>query len=328
MASTSDRARVQDELVDAHRWGDEARARALLPQLGAGPRQVRAVLESLLTAPDALVRQAAVWGLGELGGAASARRLEQQLALEEARGDYDGASVADAITQALGRIEEASARATLVRRLERLVAQGAELSDVNAVARALWLRRHPELLPSVRKALEQLAPPSLNSLHGLLLLLEKSPEELRTWASEPSVPVEHKTEVLTVLEAEVPDALVSTLPSFISAAHALIEPAVSQDDEATYYCEQLFSFLLVHREKILPALPEEACSELRIVALSLVPAISPNCSFRAALLLQFIGRPEDAAVIEAHRPEDPTGAKAFDEAAQVLRSRGARPEPP
>jgi hypothetical protein len=321
MAVKSDIARVQEELVDAFKWGEEERARALLSQLGAGPRKRRAVLESMLEAPDILVRQAAVFGLGELGGAAVARRLEQQLALEEARGDYDGESVADAITRTLGRIEEVSVRATLVRRLERLSARKADLSDVNAVAHALWRKRHPELLPAIRKALEQLAPPILNSLHGLLLLLEKSPEELCSWVRAPSTPVEHKTEVLTVLEAEVPDALVSTLPSFISAAHALVEEALSQDKEAAFYCERLFVMLLLHREQLLPALPEEVRSELRTVARSLVPAASPNCSFRAAVLLQYIGQPEDAEVIEANRPEDSIGADAFDAIARALRSR-------
>jgi hypothetical protein len=279
----------------------------------------------MLEVSDALVRQAAVFGLGELGGAAVAKRLEQQLALEEARGDYDGDSVADAITRTLGRIEEAGARATLVRRLERLIARKADLSDVNAVAQALWRKRHPELLPAVRKAMDQLAPPFLNCLHGLLLLLEKSPEELRSWLRAPSTPVEHKTEVLTVLEVEVPDALICTLPSFISTAHTLVEEAVSQNNQAAYYCERLFVTLLLHREHLLPALPEEARSELRTVARSLVPAVSPNCSFRAAVLLQYIGNHEDAAVIDANRPEDSVGAEAFDAIARALRSRQGQP---
>lgn len=325
MAVTPDVTQVQEELVDALKWGEEDRARALLSQLGAGPRKIRAVLESMLASSDALVRHAAVFGLGELGGAAIVRRLERQLALEEARGDYDGDSVADAITRTMGHIEEAGARATLVRRLERLIAQKADLSDVNAVAHALWRKRHPELLPAVRKAMDQLAPPFLNSLHGLLLLLEKSPEELRSWVRDQSIPVEHKTEVLTVLEEEVPDPLISTLPSFISTAHALVESALSQGKEAAYYCERLFVMLLLHREHLLPALSEEARSELRTVARSLVPAVSPNCSFRAAVLLQYIGRPEDAAIIEANRPEDSVGAEAFDAIARALRSRQGQP---
>jgi hypothetical protein len=321
MAGTADGTRVQEELVDALKWGDEDRARALLSQLGAGPRKRRAVLESMLEAPDSLVRQAAVFGLCELGGAAIAKRLEQQLAFEEARKDHDGASVAEAITRTLGRMEEADARATLVRRLERLITRKADLSEVNAVAHALWRKRHPELLPAVRKAMEQFAPPFLNSLHGLLLLLEKSPEELRSWIRDPSTPVEHKTEVLTVLEEEVPESLIRTLPSFISAAHDLMDSAVSQKNEAAYYCERLFVMLLLHREHLLPTLPEEARSELRTVTRSLVPAVSPNCSFRAAVLLQYVGRPEDVTVIEANRPEDSVGADAFDAIARALRSR-------
>lgn len=321
MASTTNTARLQEEFIDSLRWGDEARARALLPQLGASPRQVRTVLEAMLSAPDALVRQAAAFGLGELGGTSSARRLEQQLTLEEARGDHDGASVAAAITHALGRVEEASARASLVRRLERLVTRRAELADLNALARALWRRRHPDLLPAVDKALEQLAAPALNSLHGLRLLLEKSPEELASWARDPAVPVGHKTEVLTVLEEEVPESLVLTLPTFISAALTRVEPAVTQDAEDAYYCERLMVLLLLHLENLLPALPEEARAELRALARNLVAALSPNCSFQAMALLRHIGRPEDAAVIEAHRPEDPVGAKSFDEAAAALRSR-------
>jgi hypothetical protein len=320
MTSRKDSARLQEELTDALRWGDETRARTLLPQLGANPRQVRTVLESMLSAPDALARQAAAFGLGELGGASSARRLEQQLALEEARGDHDGASVADAITRALGRIEEAGARASLVRRLSRLVAQGASPADVNALARALWRRRHPDLIPAVREAMGQLAASKPSSLHGLLLLLEKSPEQLDAWARDLAVPVEHKTEVLTVLEEEVPEALVAALPSFISAALGRAESASTKDAEDAYYCERLLRLLLLHSERLLPTLPEAAHSGLHALARSLIPAPSPNCVFQAMALLRLIGGPEDASLIEAHRPEDATGARAFDEAAAALRS--------
>jgi hypothetical protein len=312
---------VWGELVEAHIRGDEARARALVSRLGAQPRKAGALLEDMLSSPDARVRQAAVFGLGELGGAASARCLELRLALEEARGDYDGASVVEAITQALGRIEETSARATLAHRLERLAASRPDPVDVNVVACALWRRRHPDLLPAVRRSLERLALPAPNALHGLLLLLEKPPEELRAWARNPSVPVEHKTEVLTVLEAELPQALVPTLPSFISAAHALAEPAVRQVGPAAYYCECLLSLLLLHREWLVPSLPEEALEELHVMARALVAALSPNCSLRATVLLKSIGSPEDAAIIEAHRPEEPVGAKVFHDAARTLRSR-------
>jgi hypothetical protein len=278
----------------------------------------------MLVAPDILVRQAAAFGLGELGGPASTRLLEQQLVLEETRGDADGASVAEAITQALGRIKEVSARAPLVRRLRHLTVRKADLAEVNAVARALWRKRHPELLAAVRKALEQRPLPSPNALHGLLVLLEKSPQELRQWAHEPSVPVEHKTAVLTVLEEEVPDAWTSTLPAFISTAHALLTPAVSQDGEAANFCERLFILLMLHQEQLLATLAEEACAQLRTVARRLVSARSLNCSFQAALLLRFVGKPEDVAILEAHRPEDPVGARAFDEVAQTLRRLQAR----
>ncbi len=90
----------------------------------------------MLAHPDALVRQAAAFGLGELGGTASTRSLEQQLSLEEARKDHDGSAVADAITAALGRLEEAGARAPLVRRLQRLAAGKSDPGDVGTVVGA------------------------------------------------------------------------------------------------------------------------------------------------------------------------------------------------
>jgi hypothetical protein len=319
MASTLEEARVREELVEAIRLGDEARARTLVPRLGTNPQQVRVVLEGMLTVPDARVRQAAVFGLGELGGAASTRCLERQLTVEETRGDYDGVSVAEVITQALGRIKDKGARASLVRRMERLVSGNCSPADVNTVACALWKRRHPDLLPAVQRSLRKLATPPPGALLGLLVLLEKSPEELGEWVRDPSVPVEHKTEVLIVLEEEVPGALLATLPSFIFMAHTLVEPAVRQDGAAAYYCECLFSLLLLHKARLLPALTEEALSLLRDVARSLVAALSPNCSIRATALLQFVGRPEDADVIEANRPADPIGARSFDDVARALR---------
>jgi hypothetical protein len=45
--------------------------------------------------------------------------------------------------------------------------------------------------------------------------------------------VEHKTGVLTVLEAEIPDEWVAVLPSFISTAQELLETAVKQRGEAS-----------------------------------------------------------------------------------------------
>lgn len=319
MRSTPDVARAQEELAEAFRQGDEARCRALLSRLGRSPREVRGSLESMLDAADARLRQAAAFGLGELGGAASIRRLEAQLATEEARGDHDGASVAEAITQALGRIEEAGARASLVKRLERLATGRPSPSDVYTLVYALWKRRLLELLPAVSRGLERLAPPAAGALQGLYVLLDKSPEELRDWARDASVPVEHKTHVLSVLEAEVPDALLPVLAAFISTAHMLVSGDSGQERTVVSYCEGLLSVLLAHRERVLPALPEEPLLALRTVALGLVGGRDSDCALRAAILLQHIGRPEDAAVIEAHRPADSIAARAFDEAARALR---------
>jgi hypothetical protein len=313
---------LRDELVDACSWGDEDRARALVSTLGEQPRRATALLDVMLKDPDAQVRQAAAFGLGELGGSASARLLEQQLAIEEARGDYDGESVVEAIVKALGRVEEASVRSTLVRRLEKLAKGKPEPSDVFSVVHALWRRRHPELLPVVRRSLESMTPARYKSLLGLLVLLEKTPDELRSWALDPSIPVEHKTGVITVLEEELPGELLSTLPAFISSAHAALETVAGPQDErnpVAYYGECLASLLLRHREQILLTLSEGPRSELRDLARKLIVATAPNSSLRAAVLLQLIGQTEDAPLIEAHRPTDPTLAKVFDDAAQALR---------
>ncbi|MDY7226468.1 hypothetical protein [Hyalangium rubrum] len=312
-------AQLQDELITVFHQGDEGRARALVSRLGAEPRQARAVLEAMLENPEARVRQAAAFGLGELGGSASARRLEQQLALEETRGDYDGESVAEVITQALSRIKETGARATLVRRLKRLVTGSPQPSEVTLLARALWRNRHPELLPAVQQSMEQLSLPAPSSLHGLRVLLEKPPEALGAWAREPAIPVEYKTRVLTVLEEDVPEHWASTLTAFIATARMLLPQAVSQEGEAADYCERLFSLLLLHRERLLGALPAEARTELHAVARALVAATSMGCAVRAAVMLKLVGREEDAALLEAHRPGDATFAKVFDDAAHALR---------
>lgn len=317
MTHRSDMEQFQDELVDACAWGEEDRARELISRFGAEP-MARAALEAMLQEPDATTRQAAVFGLGELGGTASVLRLEQQLALEEARGDYDGDSVVEELIRALGRIEAAGARAALVRKLERLVTAGPKPGDVNPVARALWKRRHPDLLPVIRQSLSQLDPKVSGSLPGLLVLLEKTPDELHAWARDPSVPVEHKTRVVTVLDAELPEALVTTLPSFISAASALSEEAVSQKGEAAYYCDRLFTLLLLHKEQALPEL-KEARAELRTLARRLVASVDPNCALGAAVVLEFVGLPDDAPLLEAHRPAEPVLAKVFDDAARALR---------
>lgn len=319
MARKVDVTRVQEELVAAVKQGDEVQARKWVVRLGASPRQMRVVLESMLDATEGVVRQAAVFGLGELGGTASVRRLEQQLALEEARGNHDGDAVAEEITRALGRIQEVSARASLVRRLERLVARKPERSELNELASALWKRRHPDMVAPVRRCLEALDLPAPHALHGLWVLLEKPPRELEAWALEPSVSPEYKTRVLVLLEEEVPDTLISALPAFISTARTLLEPATRQDGEAAYYCERLLSLLLSHRERLLSSFTEETRFLLRCVARELVGAVSPNCSIQAAMLLKSVGRLEDADVLTQHRPPDPVGAKVFDEAMRALR---------
>ncbi|HYO66530.1 MAG TPA: hypothetical protein VEU33_10635 [Archangium sp.] len=309
---------LQDELVDACSWGEEERAREVVSRFGAEPG-ARAALENMLQAPDALVRQAAVFGLGVLGGSASARRLEQQLALEEAREDYDGDSVVEEIIRALGRIEDADARDALVRKLERLAVAGPGTRDVNPVATALWKRRHPDLLPILRRRLEQMAPKDWGLLDGLLVLLEKTPDELQAWARDPSVSVERKTRVVTVLDAELPATLAATLPSFIFAASSLVEDAVSQEGDASRYCDRLFSLWLLCKEKVFPSLPEAVRTELRTLARRLVASVDPGCSLGAAVVLKHVGRPEDSELLEAHRPAEPALAKVFDEASRVLR---------
>lgn len=309
----------QQELVDACKYGDESQARALITQLDTQSRKARAVLESMLADSDALVRQAAAFGLGELGGAASAKRLEKQLAIEEARADHDGASVVAAITQALGRTKDSSARASLVRRLKRLTEGKPGRAEVNEVAYALWRRQHPELIPAVRQTLEQLSLPAPTALHGLLLLLEKSPGELSSWVRDLSVPIQHKAEVLMVLSEQIPDTLLSSLESFISTAHALIDVTASQRGADCYYFEDLLSLLLIHRDRTLPALSQEVRAELHDVARKLVVSTCPACSLKSAVILGYVGHSEDAGLLEAHRPAEQALARVFDDAARALR---------
>jgi hypothetical protein len=317
MAHKWDVAQVRNELVAAVKQGDELRARILVLEAGVDARQVRALLEAMLEDPDSRVRQAAAFGLGELGGAASARRLEQQFVIEEARGTYDSAAVVDELTRALGRIQEANARASLVRRLERLATRRPERSELNTLACALWKIRHPDLIPAVRRSLEQLSVPDPNALHGLLILLERSPEVLAMWVRDQKVPLKQKTGVLTVLTEELPGPLAHSLPAFISEARERLATADTPQAESLYYGEGLLGLLLRHRESLLSMLPRESRSELREVSRSLV--VAPNNSLRAATMLQFVGTLEDAAFLETHRPEEPILAKVFDDAARALR---------
>lgn len=320
MAPKIDLARIQEELVQEFRWGNEARVRELLAQLGAGPRQRRTVLERMLSDEDSLVRQAAAFGLGEMGGPASVKRLEQQLAIEEARGGYGGGAVEEDIVRALGRIRGTNARASLVRKLERLASSKPEIPDVNELARALWKQRHPDLIPSVRRILETRSLPEPNDLHALLVLLETSPEALDAWARDAAIPTRNKTRVLVVLEEDVPDAWMTTLPAFIATANVLRERAQNQDRDAAYYCERLFSLLLGERDRILPALSEQARAMVRTVAQTLVTASSMSSALPAAVVLGLVGRPEDIPLIESGRPaDDPGFAEVFDDAVAALR---------
>jgi hypothetical protein len=280
----------------------------------------RAELEALLEDSYGLARQAAAFGLGELGGEASVRRLDQQLLIEEERGDYDGEAVVEAAVEALGRIDEPSARESLVRRLERMVGRNPERSDLYVLARMLWRRRHASLISAVRRSLEHGSLPQPNGLGGLLVLLEKSPEELAEWARDPAVPVERKTEVLVVLGEDLPDTWAALLPAFISAAQDVRAQALSQKGEAAHYCDRLFALLLLHRERMLGILPSAVRAELRALARGLVGAADLTCASRAASLLKFVGRPEDAAIIEAHRPAHPDLARDFDEIAEAVRN--------
>ncbi|HEX5754580.1 MAG TPA: hypothetical protein VFZ09_50820 [Archangium sp.] len=321
MTSKTDTARMWAELVDAVGEGDETQARALVRELNARPRRARALLEAMLDHEDARVRQAGAFGLGELGGTASVRRLEKQLQVEESRGGYDAASVIEIITESLGRIADISARGGLLRQLERLTGPRVSPSEVNTLARALWRSRHPELRPAVQRALDRLPPAAAASLRGLWVLLEKSPGQLRAWVEDVQVPVALKAEVLPVLEEEVPDEWVDVLPAFISLACAQAPSAVPQlRGDALCFCERLFILLMLDDKRLLMALPAEAREQLRETARTLVAAKSLRCALWAATVLQYVGQPEDVLLLEAHRPEDATFAEVFDRTIQSLRS--------
>ena len=248
MAHKLDVTQLRAELVDAFEWNEEDRARAVMVQLAAQPSHARVVLDEMLASEDASSRRAAVFGLGQLGGAASVKRLEQQMAIEEARSDHDGASVLEVITQELGRIKEVGARASLIRRLKRLVGGKPGTTDVNDFAYALWRKRHPELIPVVRTALEQFPVEDSGALRALLRLLETSPAALAEWILDGSAPLTDKRKVLTILDEEVPDELLAVLPAFITQA-CRVGDTVQQQGEAAGYCNRLFITLLLHWEQ-------------------------------------------------------------------------------
>lgn len=321
MAQELHMARWQSELVDAFRWGDEGRVRALVATWrDARPREGRAALEEMLESPDVRSRQAAALALGAWGGPSSIKRLEQQLILEEARGT-DSSSVVQVILQSLGQLKSASARAALVRKLNRLAVGSPEQTDVNDLTYALWLKRHPELIPAVRSALERLPPSTARALRALLRLLESTPEELVAWVEDGTVPLEDKTEVLIVLDEEVPAELERLLPSLIARARAVIDVAATQDGAENEFCERLLTLLLLHRERLFPALPLESRSALRDVARRLAVAPAALRSVGAAVTLQYVGQREDADLLETHRPQDDVLGKVFDDTALALRNR-------
>lgn len=307
-------------LVDAFHWGEQERARALVATLReAQPRRAQGVLEQMLQDSDGKVRQAAAFGLGELGGASSARILERQLLLEESRGGPDASSVVQVITQALSQLESASARATLVRRLNRLAAGTPAASDVDDLTYALWRKRHPELLLAVRGAVARIVPPASAGLHALLRLLESTPEELRRWIEDPSAPIEQKTKVLTVLDEEVPDDMVPLLPSFIFLARSIQEVASTRKGQERRFCDRLFTLLLLHREQLLLALSPEARVVLREVARRMVVAPEAVRIIKAATVLEYVGHREDAELLAEHKPQDEVLGRVYEDAAEVLR---------
>ncbi|OJT22499.1 hypothetical protein BO221_22255 [Archangium sp. Cb G35] len=321
MAQEFDMAQWQSELVDAFRSGDEERVRTLVATWReARPREARAALEKMLESLDVQERQAAVLAMGAWGGPSSTRRLEQQLVLEEARGN-DSASVVQVILQSLGQLKSANARAALVRKLNRLAAGAPEQTDVNDLTYVLWRKRHPELIPAVRSALQRIPPLNSRALRALLLLLERSPEQLVAWIEDGTVPLEDKTEVLTVLDEEVPAELERLLLPLISLGRAVIDVAATRNGVENEFCERLLTLLLLHRERLFPFLPPGSRSALRDVARRLAVAPAALRSIGAAVTLQYVGQREDADLLETHRPQDDVLGKVFDDTVLTLRNR-------
>ncbi|MDC0710898.1 hypothetical protein POL68_20665 [Stigmatella sp. ncwal1] len=318
MARQADVAQFRDELIQAFERGDEQQARTRVLQLGIDAPLIRTVLDAMLADSFGLSRQAAVFGLGVLGGTASVNRLEEQLSIEEAREDYDGEAVIEDIIRALSNIAEPSARAVLVRRLEIMAAGTPERSEVSLMARSLWRHRHPELIPPVRRSLEQLSLPAPHGMHGLLILLEDSPEALGVWAKDPEVPVAYKTRVLVILEEDVPAAWDSLISAFISTARTLSAQMMAPEVED--YCERLLSLLLSDKSRFVKAQREEVRKELRLLARNMIAVDPVQPSLRAATLLGLVGSPEDAAFLLENCPSDPIFAKVFKDAAASVAS--------
>jgi hypothetical protein len=130
--------------------------------------------------------------------------------------------------------------------------------------------------------------------------------------------LQEKTRVVVVAEEDVPDTLVPVLPAFIATARAVSEGSDEVSADAEYYVERLFTLLLQDRERLILATPMEMRSELRDVALKVIAATAPSPSMGAAVILKLVGRPEDAAFLEAHCPAEPVLAKVFLDAAKAL----------
>ena len=321
MGQKWDVAEFQQALVEAFDWDDEERARGVVARFGEQPRRARAALEEMLESPDASVRRAGAFGLGELGGTASVKRLEEQMSLEEAREDYDGSSVLEVITEALGRIKGSGARSTLLRRFKRVVARKPSGYDLDEVTYALWQKRHPDLIPEVRAALAQIEPKLGHRLRMLLHLLETSPDKLAAWLQDRAVPASEKTDVLTLLDFSLPDDFLPILPAFIAAGRAVQDAASVKDSAEAEYCERLFVTLMIHWKRVEPALSAEERGHLQELARLCITSADSSCNIRAAGTLGRVGTPEDIPLLDAHRPEHPVLNELFDKAIRAIRNR-------
>jgi len=313
---------VRDGLRDAFRFGEDKRLDEFVSQLSASPRLANKLLDEMLSSPDASERSPAAFVLGKLGGARSLRRLKEQLAIEEAREDYDGSSVIEVITAALGHLKEAGSRSVLVRRFQRLLSGTPQEIDVNDLCYALWRKRHPELIPILRSAMEHFPAGRFPALDALLRLIETPPEKLVPWVMDPSVPLLPKRKLLTILDEELPRDFVPVMVALISVADSLGDAPVTQRrGDAPDYCERLFITLMLHSDWVLSALPEATRATLLAVSRRCVASINPSCALRAVWTLAYVGGLEDIPLIQAHFPESPIISEAYEEALQLLRSR-------